>query len=102
MAVALNKFCAIGASVIGLLVWGSLAAAQAAESSKTASKAAQTKCEGTEAPGTDAPTPADPYPLNAAGWGRKSGMDCFPAIGLRTGQACVRPAMPRRSRLQPA
>ena len=62
---ALNKFCAIGASVIGLLVWASLASAQAAEPSKTASKAAQTKCEGTEARGTD--VPADPDPLNAAG-----------------------------------
>jgi hypothetical protein len=43
MAVALNKFCAIGASVIGLLVWVSLASAHAAEPSKTASEAAQTK-----------------------------------------------------------
>lgn len=66
---ALNKFCAIGASVIGLLIWTRLASAQAAAPSKVA----QTKCEGTEAPGTDAPTPADPYPLNAAGWGPEVG-----------------------------
>ncbi|MET1079675.1 MAG: alginate export family protein [Pseudomonas sp.] len=31
--------------------------------------AAASRCEGTAAPGLHAPTPADPYPLNAAGWG---------------------------------
>jgi len=42
--------------------------------------------EGIEAPGTHAPTPVDPYLLNAAGWGRRSEMACFSAVGLRTGQ----------------
>lgn len=36
-------------------------------------KAAHTRCEGTEGAGKGAPTPADPYPLNAAGWGPEHG-----------------------------
>lgn len=31
------------------------------------------KCEGTQSPGAQAPAPADPYPLNAAGWGPELG-----------------------------
>jgi hypothetical protein len=77
MAVALNKFCAIGAHVIGLLVWASPASAQAA----APSKAAQIKREGTEAPGTHAPTPVEPYPLNAAGWGGGREWPAFQPLG---------------------
>ena len=61
----INKVCALGASVIGLLVQPGVASAQAL----TLSKSGQTKCEGTQASGTHAPTPNDPYPLNASGWG---------------------------------
>jgi hypothetical protein len=76
--------------VIGLLVWASPASAQA----RGPSKAAQTKHEGTQAPGTDAPTPADPYPLNAAGWDRRSAMACFSAIAtdsLNQREGCCQP-----------
>ena len=66
---ASNSLRAIVASVLGLLAWALPASAQTA----APGKAAQTRCEGAEAPGTDAPTPADPYPLNAAGWGPEVG-----------------------------
>ena len=39
--------------------------------------AAGSKCRGTVAPGTTTPTPADPYPLNAAGWGGEAGGGLF-------------------------
>jgi hypothetical protein len=65
----INRVCALGASVISLLVQPSVASAQAL----TLSKSAQTKCEGTQEAGTHAPTPNDPYPLNASGWGPEVG-----------------------------
>lgn len=65
----LNKFCALGVSLFGLLAYPGSAFADAALSTK----ATQTKCEGASVSGTDAPTPADPYPLNAAGWGPEAG-----------------------------
>jgi len=49
--VALTKFCAMGPPLFARLLCSSQLAAQTALSSKTA------------------PIPADPYPLNAAGWG---------------------------------
>lgn len=52
-----------------LLAWVCPAAGKAAELQTPASA----KCEGAEVPGRDAPTPADPYPLNAAGWGPEAG-----------------------------
>lgn len=58
-----NKLRCFSASAFCLLAWLS-PAANAAQS---------TKCEGTQAAGHDAPTPADPYPLNAAGWGPEAG-----------------------------
>ncbi len=69
----LNRFCALVASMIALLIWATLAPAYAAAPNKTTSKAAPAKCGGTETPGMSAPTPADPYPLNAAGWGPEIG-----------------------------
>ena len=49
MAVALNRFWAIAARVMGLPLWAGLAPAHAA------------------------PAPTDPYPLEAAGWGPEAG-----------------------------
>ncbi|MBK9624427.1 MAG: alginate export family protein [Rhodocyclaceae bacterium] len=49
----LNKLCAIGASVTGLLVWAGLTPAHAA------------------------PAPTDPYPLEAGGWGPEAGNGLF-------------------------
>jgi len=66
---AMYKFYALGASVIGLLAWTTPASAQ----DMTSSNGTPTKCEGTQMPGSDAPTPADPYPLMAAGWGPEVG-----------------------------
>ena len=34
---------------------------------------AHAQCAGVVMPGKNAPTPADPYPLNAAGWGPEAG-----------------------------
>ncbi|NQD94907.1 alginate export family protein [Pseudomonas sp. CrR25] len=59
---------AIGATALGLLLWAGLTPALAAPS-----PAAPSKCAASAAPGSDAPTPADPYPLNAAGWGPEAG-----------------------------
>lgn len=64
-----NPLRRFGASAFCLLAWLGPAAGQAAQLQQPASP----KCEGTEVPGRDAPTPADPYPLNAAGWGPEAG-----------------------------
>lgn len=58
----------VAASAFCLLAWSSPPAAIAAPTSK---------CEGTEGPGQALPTPADPYPLNAAGWGPEAGKALF-------------------------
>jgi hypothetical protein len=63
----------IGASLICLLIGDSLAPAVEAAPDKPA----QSTGAGIEAPGADAPTPADPYPLDAAGWGPEAGNGRF-------------------------
>ncbi len=59
----------IGAGAIGLLVCASLASAQGV----VPGQAALPESRAAGAIGTGAPTRADPYPLNAAGWGPEVG-----------------------------
>ncbi len=66
---AFSKSCIVRASMIGLMLSAELSSTQVGMQNKVA----QRKCEGTDAAGTNAPTPADPYPLNAAGWGPEVG-----------------------------
>lgn len=71
----LKGFSIAGASVICMLSWASLAHGQTV--SPSAPDKAATMRKGTETSGTDAPAPADPYPLNAAGWGPGAGNGLF-------------------------
>lgn len=56
-------------TALGLLLCVSSANGQATATPATSTK----KCEVTTAPCTEVPSPADPYPLNAAGWGPEVG-----------------------------
>lgn len=62
---ALSK-CSVIATV--LLGW-QLCAAQVVAQTVPANKTSPLPTQGTFKAGTNAPSPADPYPLNAAGWG---------------------------------
>jgi len=73
---ALKKFWVIGASAMGVFV-GANAAYGAALKPVAPERAASTNRQGAMKPGKDAPTLADPYPLNAAGWGPEAGNGLF-------------------------
>lgn len=70
----LAKACVSGTSVIGMLAW-----AHPAQGSMpvVSAKAASPNCTGAATPGDTSPTPADPYPLNAVGWGPTVGKSLF-------------------------
>ncbi len=67
-----GKIIVIGLSVIGLLALANTAQAQAIPPA-TPIKSANANFKCTTMAGANLPTPADPYPVNAAGWGPEAG-----------------------------
>jgi hypothetical protein len=74
-----NRFCAGAGCALAWLAFAQVAHAETNNAAPTATRQAEKtlKCEGTKASGANAPTPADPYPLNAAGWGPEAGNGRF-------------------------